>query len=356
MTIMHRRIRLILLTVVIAITALLLAASITVYSLLQPKRITDMLRDQARQAGLTLVLGAPAEPTLWPEPALVLHSLTLSSSNRPVLVAVRARVVLPWRTLLGGPPTITRLELDAPRLHLDQLTRVFGDTNPDHDESPSLPHINAGVLISHGSIVHKGKVMLDGLELETGPLLPGHVFNLMLTASAYGKPFKFSLLATPHERPDAIELDNIHLIVDVDSTSGLTMDGKAAWKGGADVGLSLAGTLHREDGRTYQTALVLPSPQADRPKTFRLTLEGPGLNADLDLPPSGLVDWWQDVSRPDTTADLPLPPLDGTLDAEQLDIGDTRIEGLHLSSGDDAVPAPASSAPADAGDTVTTSP
>lgn len=347
MTTMHRRIRLILLTVVIAVTALLLAASIAVYSLLQPKRITDMLRDQARQAGLALVLGAPAEPTLWPQPALVLHSLTLSSNNRPVLVAARARVVLPWRTLLGGPPNITRLELDAPRLHIDQLGRLFGD-RADDDTPPTLPHVKAGMRISHGSIMNKGKLMLDGLNLETGPLLPGRVFNLLITASAYEHPFKLTLLTTPRQHPDAIEFDNIHINVDADSDAGLVLDGRAIWHGDTGLDLDLDGTLRRADGRTYRTVLQVVPPATGRSNAFRVALDGPGIHADLDMPPSRLADWWQQVSRPDTTADLPLPPLDGHIDIERLDIGGTHVEGMHLSTGS-AAPAPASSTPATGG-------
>lgn len=355
MATMRRRIRLILLTAVISITALLLAASIAVYSLLQPKRITDMLRDQAHQAGMALVLGMPAEPTLWPQPALVLHSLTLSSNNRPVLVVARARVVLPWRTLFGGPPNITRIELDAPRLHLRQLGRLLDKNNQAGNKSPTLPHVNAGMRISHGSVVNKGNLLLDDLRLETGPLLPSHVFNLLITASAYERPFKLTLLATPRQRDDGIQFDNIHITLDADSGASLVMDGKAGWKGGATIDLALDGTLHRDDGRSYRTAVRMTPPQAGQPNAFNLTLAGPGLNADLDLPPSQLADWWQEVSRPNTNAELPLPPLDGTIDADRLDIGDTHIEGLHLESGS-AIPAPASSTPDAAGSMPTASP
>lgn len=343
MATMRRRLRLILLTVVISVTAVLLAASIAVYSLLQPKRITDMLRDQAHQAGLALVLGAPAEPTLWPQPALVLHSLTLSSNNRPVLVAARARVVLPWRTLLGGPPNITRMELDAPRLHIDQLDHLL-QRQPGHDDrSPVLPHVNAGMRISHGSIVNNGKLLLDGLDLETGPLRPNRVFNLLIRASAYEQPFKLTLLATPRQRDDGIGLENIHITTDAESGARMVLDGTAAWLGGADIQLSLDGTLHRQDGRSYLTSISMSPPDTDQPSEFNLDLDGPGLHANLDLPPSRLADWWQEVTRPNTTADLPLPPFDGHIEAERLDLGDTHIKGLRLQSGD-AVPAPAASA------------
>lgn len=348
MTIMHRRMRLTLLIVTAVIAALILAAVLSLHLLLQPQRFTDMLRSQAHQAGLELTLNAPAEPTLWPRPALVLHGLTLSSDNRPVLVAARGRLVLPWRTLLGGTTAITRLELDAPRLNLAQLGPALADMHHEKSTSPSLPRIDAGVRINHGSIVRGNDLLLDNLHLETGPLSPGHIFSLQLTGrSARGIPVKMTLLMTPHQQPDAIALDNIHITASSGEHFESILDGQALWRGGANVDLTLRGNFTRSRDRHYTVALELAPAQPDASPTLHVDMHGPGLAVDLYLPPSRLVDWWHQVGGQYSQASQFLPPLRGTVKATELAFGDIRVEGLHLSAG----PAPASSAPAPAAST-----
>lgn len=348
MTAMHRRTRLILLTVAIALAVLLLAAVIAVYVMLQPQRITDMLRNQARQAGLTLALSAPAEPTLWPQPALVLHGITLSANNRPVLVAARARVALPWRTLLGGPPTITQLELDTPRLDLSRLSRVLSGLHKGTSGTPELPRINTGIRINHGSLVRDGQVMLDDIQLETGALQMDRIFSLQLTATTQNQPFKLTLLTTPHQTPDALQFKHIHITLHMPSELTGVLDGQANWHGGANIHMALHGLFTRDDKHHYATQLELIPDTAKHEFVFKLAVTGPGMNTHLRLPISELVDWWKQVSNPTATAELPLPPLDGTVTAKQLDIGGMHMEGLHLTAGAAAassVPAPASSAP-----------
>ncbi len=79
---MSRRLRLILLVLGGFALALVLAAVIAVYLLLQPERFTRMLQTQARTAGLELNLASPASPTLFPRPALDLDGITLNARGR----------------------------------------------------------------------------------------------------------------------------------------------------------------------------------------------------------------------------------------------------------------------------------
>ncbi|HET7268458.1 MAG TPA: membrane assembly protein AsmA [Oleiagrimonas sp.] len=343
---MQRRTRLTLLAIAVFLAMIVLAAILAVYLLLQPERFTSVLRTQARQAGLVLTLSAPAEPTLWPQPALMLHGLTLSVDNRPVLVAARARLVLPWSALLGGPTTITRLELDAPRINLAQLGPVLAQMNKGKGGTPTLPHINAGIRISHGSLARGSDLLLDDIHLETGPLVPGHIFSLQLSAAtADGAPTTLTLLMTPHVHDNAITLDNIHITASGPSGLSCTLDGKATWRGGADVAMTLAGTLVRSNHRTYDLALALEPATGQAPLMFHLKLEGPGLDADVDMSPSRLVDWWQTVSNGEALATgLSVPPANGTINARDITVGGTRIQGLHIRMG----AAVASSAPATA--------
>lgn len=352
---MQRRTRLTLIAIAAVLSMLVLAAVLAVYLLLQPERFTSVLRSQARKAGLVLTLSAPAEPTLWPQPALVLHGLTLSVDNRPVLVAARARLVLPWHTLLGGPTTITRLELDAPRINLAQLGPVLAHMNQGRSGTPSLPHIDAGIRINHGSLARGGDLLLDDIHLETGPLAPGRIFSLQLSAdTAEGTPTTLTFLMTPHASDQVITLDNMHITASGPSGLACTLDGRATWRGGADVTMMLAGTLQRSNQRTYNLALRLDRAANDIPFMFHLKLDGPGLGADVDMSPSRLADWWNTIGNASSAnapaTSLPLPPVDGTIDAREITVGGTHIKGLHVRMGTAA----ASSAPATATSTPAT--
>lgn len=343
---MHRRTRLTLISIATFVVVVILAAVLAVYLLLQPERFTSMLRAQARQAGLTLALSAPAEPTLWPQPALVLHGLTLSVDNRPVLVAARARLVLPWHTLFGGPTTITRLELDTPRINLAQLGPVLANMNHGKSGTPSLPHIDAGIIINHGSLARGRDLLLDDIHLETGPLAPGHIFSLQVSAdTAHGHAATLSLLMTPHVHKHAISFDNIHITASGPSDLAFTLDGWVLWRGGADIDMTLEGTLTRSRQRHYNVVLTLDPASLHAPFMFHLKLGGPGLNANVHLSPSRLLDWWHTVNSDNSLNGLPLPPLDGTINAKEITLGGTHIEGLHISAGKAAT---ASSTPAHA--------
>ncbi len=347
MAAMQRRTRLILLSVVLTVAALLLAAVIGLYVLLQPQRITDLLRHQAQRIGLTLSLNAPAEPTLWPQPALVLHGLTLSADNRPVLVAARARVELPWDTLFGGPVAITQLELDTLQLDVARLGDVLGNLKSETAGTPQLPHINAGIRIDHGTLTQNGTVLLDHMHMETGPLLPEQAFNLQLTANANDKPFTLTLRTTPQPTPDALKFADTHITYKTSSGAHAVLDGEADWRGGNNIRLTLHGNITDNDNRRYTTQLqLIPGRQSF---VCHLIARGPGMNARLHLPTSEMVAWWHEVSNPALKGPLPLPPMDGVIEAEQLDAGSVHMEGLRMTAGAAAAsstPAAASSAPA----------
>ena len=120
---MSRRLRLTLLALGGFALAVVLAAVIAVYLLLQPERFTRMLQTQARSAGLELNLASPASPTLFPRPALDLDGITLNAegAGAPILLAAHGQLVLPWHTVLGGPTVISQLQIESPRVDLDAL-------------------------------------------------------------------------------------------------------------------------------------------------------------------------------------------------------------------------------------------
>jgi hypothetical protein len=65
------------------------------------------------------------------------------------LSAKRAEVSLPWSTITGNEPVITRVELDAPVLDLPGLQRWLASRPP----SPfKLPTLEKGVAVSGGVV------------------------------------------------------------------------------------------------------------------------------------------------------------------------------------------------------------
>lgn len=333
--------------------AALLAAFVAVYLLLQPDRFTTLLQQQAQDAGLALNLDSPASPTLFPRPALELSGITLNAkgASRPILLASHGRLVLPWRTLLGGPTAIARMEVDAPRVDLDALQDWLAALPPRAENlAPTIPRIDAGIRVEHGSVVHGDRLLLDNVSLTAGTLAPGQPFPLEASAStAAGAPLRLRLSATPRLQDQALRVDNIQLHLSQGSSATLTLEGDASWRGGANATVKLGGKLDHADAGNYIVRVALsPANQSD-PLLLHLQLDGPGNHADLRLPPLALAHWWNELAAPaghqsaGATDPLPrLPPGSGSVEIAKLQLGSLHVEGLSVHAGDD-VPAVASS-------------
>lgn len=347
---MRRPWRIALISVAAVIAVLVLAGVITVYVLLQPERFTQMLQGQAREAGLELSLSQPASPSLFPRPALELKGITLSAegATAPIMLAARGRLVLPWRTLFRGPTVISQLEIDAPRLDLTALQAWLAQLPASSaSPAPALPRISAGVVIRDGSLVRGNSLLLDKLNLQSGPLQPDHVFSLGLDAlDAARDPVQLRLLTTPVVAASSLQLQDINLHAAHGSGTVLDLRGQASWRGGADASASLAGQLDQADAGRYQVALELTPATHDAPLLLSLKLDGPGNHVNLALPPLGLVAWWSsldDPARPQPS----MPPATGSIEAGSLDLGGFSVQGLSVQFGADvAAPAAAGSAPA----------
>lgn len=330
--------------------AALFAALIVVYLLLQPDRFTAMLQNQAHSAGLELNLASPASPTLFPRPALDLHGITLNAegADSPILLASRGRLVLPWRTLLGGPTAIAQMEVDAPRVDLDALQEWLATLPPPTaDAAPTIPRIDAGISIEHGSLVRGDRLLLNNVTLTAGTLAPGQEFPLSMSATtAAGAPLQLRLTATPRMQGSAMQLDNIQLHLAQGGAATLMLAGNAHWRGAANATAQLGGKLDRADAGSYTIALALtPADQTD-PLLLHLQLNGPDNHADLRLPPLALAHWWNTLNAPADRQAEPqpdLPPGSGTLQMAKLQVGGLAIEGLSVQAGDN-VPAAAGTA------------
>ncbi len=347
---MSRRLRLILLMLGGFALAVVLAAVVAVYLLLQPERFTRMLQTQARTAGLELNLASPASPTLFPRPALDLDGITLNAegAGAPILLAAHGQLVLPWHTLLGGPTVISQLQIESPRVDLDALQEWLAALPAQPEGTPpNIPRIDTGVSISHGSVVRGNEVLLGNVSLEAGSLISGRPFPLGLSAvTAAGTPLQLRLSATPRIEGNALQLNNITLHLSQGSAMTLALTGNAHWHGAADAAASLAGKLDQASAGQYDISLLLTPADQSNPLLLALKLDGPANHADLRLPPLALAHWWSQLGDPQGPQ-LSVPPGSGHAEIAKLEAGGISIEGLTIRAGD-AVPAPAGTAAAPA--------
>lgn len=347
---MSRRWRLILMVVGGLALALVLAAIIAVYLLLQPDRFTRMLQAQARTAGLQLSLASPASPTLFPRPALQLDGITLSATqaSAPILLAAHGQLALPWHTLLGGPTVISQLEIDSPRVDLNALQDWLGSLPAQPAGAPpNIPRIDTGVSISRGSVVRGNDVLLSNVSLEAGSLVTGQPFPLDLSAvTAAGMPVQLRLSATPRIEGNALRLQNITLNLAQGKSLKLALSGSAYWHGAADAAASLAGKLERANADQYDISLRLTPANEVNPLLLALKLDGPANHADLQLPPLALAHWWSGLGDPQGPQ-LSVPPGSGHAEIANLETAGISIDGLTIDAGVDA-PAPASTVAAPA--------
>ena len=347
---MSRRWRLTLMVLGGLVLALVLAAIIAVYLLLQPERFTRMLQAQASAAGLELSLASPARPTLFPRPALQLDGITLNATGAtaPILLAAHGQLALPWHTVLGGPTVIARLEIDSPRVDLDALQSWLGSLPAQPAGAPpNIPRIDTGVSISHGSLVRGNEVLLGSVSLEAGSLVTDQPFPLELSAvTAAGTPVQLSLSATPRIEGNALQLQNITLHLAQGSLIKLALTGNAYWHGAADATAKLDGELEQANGDQYDVALQLTPADDANPLLLALKLDGPANHADLKLPPLALARWWSQLGDP-KGPQLSLPPGSGHAEIGSIETAGISITGLTIQAGVDA-PAPASTVAAPA--------
>lgn len=339
---MKRQLRIGLLSIAGLLAGIVVAALVATYVVLQPERFTAMLQARAQAAGLELTLASPASPTLWPKPALELEGITLrgTTNSAPLIVASRGKIVLPWHTLLGGDTTISRLEVDGARIDLDAVS-AYLDTLPSRPSTAGaiLPTIDAGFRITHGTLARGSTLVLADVDIDAGRLANGRMFDLALGATASGTPYAINLRALPTLDRGVLSLGNVNLEVASGTRFASKLHGDATWRGGADVGASLAGNMTREDASPFDIVLnVTPANEQD-PLSVALKLDGATDHADVHVPPLAVAAWWTGLNAGGSPT---LPPMIGTVQAAAVDVGSVHVKGLHIEATPDA-PASASS-------------
>jgi len=106
--------------------------------------------------------------------------------------------------------------------------------------------------------------------------------------------------------------------------------------------LSMAGRVTHTDAPPYDVVLgVAPANQQD-PLSIALKIDGEQDHAALHLPPLALSDWWAGMHAGKPPS---LPPVQGTIDAAQVDVGSVHIKGLRVRATPGSPAAAGSSAP-----------
>jgi len=180
-----------------ALFALLVLAAFWVSQQLEPKQLAATVLGQAgKSLQLQLSFNGTPDYAFRPEPRLMLPGLVARSLDGQVfLSAKRAEVSLPWATLTGGEPVITRVELDSPVLDVPGLQRWLATRPP----SPfKLPTLSKGIAVTDG-VVGDADWSLRELFLSLPHLREGDEAKLEAAARyVSGKtelPFKLSAVA-----------------------------------------------------------------------------------------------------------------------------------------------------------------
>lgn len=362
------------LAIVAVLVALAIAVAVYVHNLLQPDRFTALLENDLAAVGLKLRLQAPAEPTLFPRPGVQLQgfSLTNLGSDRPVLQAAGATIVVPWRALLHGEIAIERVNVDAPHVHLDELESLLARL-PHRAGPPRLPTITTGIHMSQGTLSRNGSPLLFDFSVDTGALAPGQAFRLEAAArSATGRRFTSVLAMVPSATHDgAIDFQSLSLYLAEQQGTALQLHGRGSWRGGEDVTMQLQGTLrHRalappasvstSAPASAASAAGTPAPAAEpvtdkitlnvsparghAPLTVAVKLDGDDAHADLRLQPTEFGRWWKRVLAAQPGQPAGALPFTGKAEVQQLDLGWLKAKGLSIDAGPDLAPAPASTA------------
>lgn len=152
----RRRNRAALLLVLLAVLAVF---SVSVRWATRPAQVAGLILDRTGAAlGLEITASGVSDYRLRGMPQLVVRDLVARQpgAEMPVLRAERVLLSLPWSTLRsrGADLTVTRIELDAPRLDLDALQR-WQATRPPAKET-RVPTLTQGLRIVRGRLIARG--------------------------------------------------------------------------------------------------------------------------------------------------------------------------------------------------------
>jgi hypothetical protein len=153
----------------------LLAGSVGVRWALQPEQLAPFVLARTGAAlGLEITANGPPEARLRGTPQLVVRDIVVRQpgARQPLLTADRVLLALPWSTLRsrGEDLTITRVELDRPRVNLDALLAWLA-SRPPTAEPVRIPRLTGGLQLRDGTL-DGGTWRVEGLALALPSLAP----------------------------------------------------------------------------------------------------------------------------------------------------------------------------------------
>ena len=355
----------------VAIVVLSLAAILAwwVNRQLEPNRLTALVLDRAgKSLNLDIRFKGTPDYALKPEPRLLIPGLSVRGADgREFLSATRAEISLPWSTIKGDAPVITRIALDHPRLDIQGLQRWMATRPKTPFEVPTLLdgiEIKAGTIIGDGFSIEALDAMLPTLAADRpaeltarGRLLRGKSridFDSVLGVDSAGLRSPFNLqakLEIQHEpKPLNVNLRTKGNYAFDDHLTTITLDSMSVKADSPIPGFS--GRMFIASGNRLAFNInavltdwpegwpTLPAPLVSNTAALpvQLRYRGPG---DLSGPLSLLVKrgdtelqanlrvpemmTWMDAEQPSL-----LPPLTGTLRTPSLNLDGIELQGVEI--------------------------
>jgi hypothetical protein len=340
---------------------------------LEPQRLTAMVLDQAgKSLQLDLRFEGTPEYALKPEPRLLIPNFSARSTDgRQFLSAKRAEISLPWSTITGDEPVITRIELEQMVLDLPGA-RHWLAMRPK--EPFKLPTLTEGLRITDGTITDAGyainKLALELPHLKTGESADISArgtftqestildFDVELGAATAGLESQFTLKGTGElqQSPEPLKfnLETAGRFISGDTSFDIdartvklegasplpNVDGKGQLVLGEQMRLSFDGTLlnwpkawptlpEPLSANTENLPVVLAylgkSDLSDQ-LSLTVTREPTALQAFVRIPE--MRQW---IAAP---AGSPLPPLNGTLRTPSLVFDGVELQGVEIEVAD----------------------
>lgn len=159
----------------VAAGVVVVALVVAITLLLQADRVARFALDQAGDAlGLEITSSGAAEYRIRGTPTLVVRDVVarLPGTQVTVLTADRVLLSMPWSTLRGRLQELdfTRIELDAPVLHLSALQDWLATRPPGDGRVPTL---REGIVVVDGTLVAEGW-RIEAIDLSLPSLHADH--------------------------------------------------------------------------------------------------------------------------------------------------------------------------------------
>lgn len=349
--------------------ALLVVAAWWVDRQLEPRRLTALVLDQAgKKLGLQLGFSGKPDYALKPEPRLLIPKFTVRGPDGKLFLSAElAEISLPWSTIKGDAPVITRIELDRPVLDVAGLQRWLA-TRPE--EPFELPTLTRGLVVVDGTVQGDG-FRVAGLHASLPQLKTGDATRLMARGhfekgetrvdfdstiavatpglrSSYSlkasgalqrkpEPLKFLLASTGRydfgEAATTVELDSLSVSGDA-PIPGITGTGKVvlAQRLGMDLNAvlskwprewpALPEPLASEGGGLPLQLSYLGEKDFSGPVSLRVQRRDTLLDAQLRV--AEVLEWM------DAPPGSPLSPVTGTLTTPRLVFDGVELEGVEV--------------------------